>query len=210
MKRRLIVSLALIGLAACGKQAPPPPEPSLVFDSRVIYVEADGKTPREGPRDPQRIWAPMLVGDMYGSPNEGEPVHMELKADRTFRLDLNGADRTIEKGLVPTQFSQKWMAIEPAEARIARLIPFVVEADGIAPAGTAEWLDLESGAKLILLYVDRPARIRGDIVFEERRLQFEIDAARAGFLWIRQPEGNGTFRAAPPPAPGKLVLAVYP
>jgi hypothetical protein len=210
MKGRLIASLALIALAACGKQEPPPPEPSLVFDSHVVYVEADGKTLRAAPRDPQRIWAPMLVGDMYGSPNEGEPVHMDLKADGSFRLDLNGAGKTIEKGLVPTQFSQKWMAIEPADARVARVIPFVVEADGIAPAGTAEWLDQESGAKLILLYVDRPARIRGDIVYEERRLQFDIDAAEAGFLWIRQPEGNGTFRATPPPAPGKLVLAVYP
>ena len=172
-----------------------------------MFLGADG-SPREAPRGAMRIWAPLLVGDMYGSPNEGEPVAMTLRPDLTFRLDLNGAGKTIEKGLVPTRFSQKWMAVEPAEARVARVIPFVLEADNIGPMGTAEWLDQSSGAKLILLYVDRPAKIRGDIVYESLRLQFEIDAAEAGFLWVQQPEGNGTFRAAPPPE--KLVLAVYP
>jgi hypothetical protein len=209
MKGRLFALWVVTALVACGRQDPvPPPEPTLIFDSHVVFVEADGRTPRDAPRDPQRIWMPMVVGDMYGSPNEGEPVPITLKPDRSFRLDLNGAGKTIDKGLVPTLFSQKWMAIEPAEARLARLIPFVVEADGIAPAGTAEWLDQDSGAKLILIYVDRPAHIRGDIVYEQRRLQFEIDAAKAGFVWVQQPEGNGTFRAVSPPR--NLVLAVYP
>jgi hypothetical protein len=209
MKGRLFAWLAIGALAACGgREAVPPSKPALIFDSRVVFVAADGKTPRAAPREALRIWAPLLVGDLYGSPNEGEVTPMALRPDLTFRLDLNGAGRKLEKGLVPTQFSQKWMAIEPADARVARILPFVVEADGIAPAGTAEWLDQETGARLLLLYVDRPARIRGDIVYEELRLQFEIDAAEAGFLWVRQPEGNGTYRAVPPPH--RLVLAVFP
>lgn len=211
MKGRVFAWLLAAMLTACGgKSAPPAPQPTLVFDSRVMFVEADGKTPRNAPRQALRIWAPMLVGDLYGSPNEGEAVQIALNRDLTFRMDLNGVGKTIEKGLVPTRFSQKWMAIEPADARVARVMPFVLEADGIAPAGTAEWLDLASGERLMLIYVDRPARIRGDIVYEQRRLQFEIDAAEAGFVWVRQPEGNGTFRSAPAPEPGNLVLAVYP
>lgn len=211
MKRALFAGLLITALASCGKRpAEPPSEPTLVFDSHVEFVAEDGKTPRTPPRQALRIWAPMLVGDLYGSPNEGEPVPITLKSDLTFRLDLNGAASTIEKGLVPTRFSQKWMAIEPADARVARLIPYVLDADGIAPAGTAEWLDRASGARLMLIYVDRPARIRGDIVYDERRLQFEIDAAQAGFLWVRQPEGNGTYRATAPPIPENLVLAVQP
>jgi hypothetical protein len=212
MKGSLFAVLAMLAiggaLTACGGAETPAPEPALVFDSRVVFVEADGRTPRDPPAHALRIWMPMLVGDLYGSPNEGEVVPIQLQKDFTFRLDLNGVGQTLEKGLVATQFSQKWMAIEPASARVARMLPFVVEAEGIAPAGTAEWLDQESGARLMLLYVDRPARIRGDIVFEERRLQFDIDAPAAGFLWVRQPTGNGTFRTAP--VPGKLVLAVFP
>lgn len=207
MKGRLLAWLLVAALAACAKK-PVPPEPALIFDSRVVFVEADGKTERTPPREPMRVWVPHLVGDLYGSPNEGEVARIELKSDLTFRLDLNGAGQRLGKALLPTQFSQKWMAITPAEARIARVIPFVLEADNIAPFGTAEWLDQETGHRLMLVYVDRPARIRGDIVYEQRRLQFDIEAAKAGYLWVEQPEGNGTFRTAP--APKRLVLAVYP
>lgn len=207
-KGRIFAWVLLGALVACGgKQPVPASKPALVFDSRVVFVAADG-TSRTPPRQALRIWAPLLVGDLYGSPNEGEPVPISLRPDLSFRLDLNGVGETVEKGLVPTQFSQKWMAVEPADARVARVIPFVLEADNIGPVGTAEWLDQQSGAKLMLLYVDRPAKIRGDIVHEQLRLQFEIDATEAGFLWVRQPDGNGMFRAAPPPE--KLVLAVYP
>lgn len=201
-------ALFAVVLAACGKQESPAEEPTLVVRSRVVFVEADGKTPRAAPSEPLRVWAPSLVGDLYGSPNEGEIVPVDLKKDLTFTMNLDGAGATLEKGLVPTQFSQKWMAIEPANARVARVLPFVMPADNIGPVGVSEWLDEESGAKLMLAYVDRPARIRGDIVYEGRSLQFDIEAPQAGYFWIRQPEGNGTFRAAP--WPKKVALAVFP
>ena len=209
MKGSFLALAAMWALTACGsRDSAPAPEPKLVFDTRVVFVEADGKSPRAAPDIPLRIWAPTLVGDIYGSPNEGAAVEVALKPDLTFRLDLNGVAPKMEKGLVATRFSQKWMAIEPASARVARVLPFVMEADNIAPVGTAEWLDRATGARLMLIYVDRPAHIRGDIVYDQRKLLFEIDAENAGFLWVQQPEGNGTFRAAPPP--GDLVLAVFP
>jgi hypothetical protein len=100
------------------------------------------------------------------------------------------------------------MEIEPKDARVARVLPFVVQKDGIQPLGLAEWLDTESGEKLMLVYVDRPARIRGDVVYEGRSLTFAIDAKEAGFLWVRQPPESGTYE--PVPRPGGLVLAVFP
>jgi len=208
MKGTLLAALAALALAACDKQEPPPSEPSLRFESHVVFVEADGKTPRATPKFPLRIWAPHLVGDIYGSPNEGEMVQITLGKDLGFTLDLNGADKVLEKGLVPTSFSQKWLSIEPANTRVARLLPFVLPADNIGPVGVAEWLDQDTGDRLMLIYVDQPARIRGDIVHENRQLKFEIDAPKAGYLWVRQPEGNGTFQAMP--APAHLVLAVFP
>jgi hypothetical protein len=209
MKGPIILALSLVALAACGKRAEaPPPEPGLIVQSHVAFYEADGKTLREAPKEPLRLWVPYLVGDLYGSPNEGEIVPVTLQPDMSFSMDLNGADQILAKGLVPTQFSQKWMAIEPAEARVARVLPFVMPADNIGPVGVSEWLDHGSGTKLMLIYVDRPARIRGDIVYESRRLQFDIEAKEAGYLWIQQPEGNGTYRAAP--WPKDVVLAVFP
>lgn len=205
--RGSLFALTLFALTACGRQEAPPESPGLIVHSHVAFYEADGKTLRKTPTEPLRVWVPHLVGDIYGSPNEGEVAQVTLKPDLSFTLNLNGAGKILEKALVPTQFSQKWMAIEPAEARVARMLPFVMPADNIGPLGVSEWLD-ESGAKLMLIYVDRPARIRGDIVYESRRLQFDIEAREAGYLWIHQPEGNGTFRTAP--WPKHATLAVFP
>lgn len=206
MKGRIAIVAAIL-LGACAKEAPPP-APTLLVESKVVFVEADGKTPRAAPAEKLRLWMPTLVGDMYGSPNEGEVVPVELKSDLSFTLDLNGAGKVLEKGLVPSQFSQKWMAIKPAEARIARVLPFVMPADNIGPVGVSEWLDPASRAKLMLLYLDRPSQVIGEIVYEGRKLRFDIEAKEAGYLWVRQPEGDGTFRAVP--KPDKVLLAVFP
>jgi hypothetical protein len=60
----------------------------------------------------------------------------------------------------------------------------------------------------MLIYVDRPARVVGEIVYEGLKLRFDIEAKEAGYLWIHQPEGNGTYRATPRPA--RVALAVMP
>ncbi len=211
MMAALVLPVVLM-LAACGKSEPPPqPENvDLILSSEVVFVAADGKTPRDAPKLPMRLWAPYIVGDLYGSPNGGEITPVVLNSDRTFTLNLNESGALLEKALVPTQFSQQWMTIEPANARVARLLPFVMPVDGITPLGTAEWLDPATGSRWMLLYLDRPARIVGDIVYEGRKLQFDIAAAQAGYVWVQQPEpaGSGAFTAAPRPA--KLVLAVMP
>ena len=207
MKGRLVAAAALCLLAACAKD-PPPTLPTLVVQSQVVFLEADGKKAREVPKEKLRLWVPYLVGDMYGSPNEGEVVPVALNADLSFTMDLNGAGKRLEKALVPSTFSQKWMAIEPAAARIARVLPFVMPADNIGPVGVSEWLDPGTGSKLMLLYVDRPARVIGEIVYEGRQLKFNIEAKEAGYLWVRQPEGDGTFEAVS--RPERVELAVYP
>jgi hypothetical protein len=197
-------------LAACGKtEAPPQPEDvDLILTSEVVFVASDGKTPRDAPKVPMRLWAPYIVGDLYGSPNAGEITPVTLHSDGTFTLNLNEAGSLLAKALVPTQFMQKWMTIEPANARVARLLPFVMSAEGITPLGTAEWLDPNTGSRWMLIYLDRAARIVGDIVYEGRKLRFDIAAAQAGYLWVQQPAESGVYRAAQRPA--KLVLAVMP
>ena len=41
--------------------------------------------------------------------------------------------------------------LEPIEARVARVLPFLVQKDGLQPLGIAEWLDTASGDKLMLV-----------------------------------------------------------
>jgi len=211
MKTRALLLLTSLGmLAACGRSEPPPKpqRADWVLESRVAFFEADGKTSREAPKENLRLWVPYVVGDLYGAPNAGELAPVRFKPDLSFSLDLNKSHDKLALALVPTEFSQKWMTIEPREARVARLSPFVLPVEGIVPVGVCEWLDIDTGDKLMLVYLDRPARIRGEIVYEGRSLRFDIESKEAGYIWIRQPEGSGEFRMAP--WPGRVLLAVMP
>jgi hypothetical protein len=60
----------------------------------------------------------------------------------------------------------------------------------------------------MLIYLDRPARVRGDIVYEGRSLRFDVEAKSAGYLWISNPDGGGIFRTVARPA--KVILGVMP
>jgi hypothetical protein len=197
-------------LSGCSKPSDDvdPPRPDWIVDSHVVFMSADRKTTLPVPKKPLRLWVPYVVGDIYGSPNGGELMPVELKPDLSFTINLNLKHLRLAKVLEPTAFSQKWMEIVPKEARVARVMPFVMPQKDIVPVGVAEWLDADSGAKHMLIYVDRPAKIRGDVVYEGRNLSFAIEAKEAGFLWVRQPEESGVFE--PVPRPRKLVLAVMP
>jgi hypothetical protein len=210
MNPRLAAIFALSFLSACAapEDPPAPAREDWVIESHVAFLESDGKTPRAAPGMSLRLWVPYVVGDIYGAPNAGELAPVTFKPDLSFVLDLNRSHENLAKALIPTQFSQKWMIIEPAAARIARLSPFVLPADGIAPVGVAEWLDADNGTKLMLVYLDRPARLRGEIVHQGLNLRFDIEAKEAGYLWIQQPEGSGVYTKAA--WPGRVVLAVMP
>jgi len=210
MKCRVAIAFAILSLSACTAPVEPevPAREDWVLESHVAFLEADGKTTRDAPAEGLRLWVPYVVGDIYGAPNAGELAPVTFKPDLSFILDLNKSHENLAKVLVPTEFSQKWMIIEPASARIARLSPFVLPVDGIAPVGVAEWLDADTGTKLMLVYLDRPARLRGEIVHEGRNLRFDIEAKEAGYLWIQQPEGSGVYRKAT--WPGRVILAVMP
>jgi hypothetical protein len=196
-------------LAACAPKSEDasPPHEDWIIESQVTFPEKDGRSAKPGPNEPLRLWVPYIVGDLYGQA-AGEISPVDLRANLTFTMNLNLGYRKLARLLVPTAFSQKWMSIEPKEARVARVSPFLMPADGIQPIGTCEWLDTDTGNRLMLVYVDRPARIRGDIVYEGRSLRYDIEAKEAGYLWVRQPENSGEYSIVP--RPKHLVLAVMP
>jgi hypothetical protein len=206
-----VAALTLIAvLAGCGPRSEDatPPHADWIIKSQVAFYEADLKTPRPAPSEPMRLWVPYVVGDIYGSPNEGELAPVALNPDLTFTLNLNTRHLRLAPALVATSLSQKWMTIEPASARVARVLPFVLQREGIMPVGTSEWLDTDTGTRLLLIYLDGPARIRGEIVHEGRNLRWDIDAREAGYVWVSQPQESGVYVAVPQPA--HLQLAVIP
>jgi len=208
LRAAMILPLWVLLSACAREEMAPPARPDWIVNAQLVFLASDARTPAPRPAEKLRLWIPYVVGDLYGAPNVGELTPATLNADLSFAVDLNRSREQLTKSLIPTAFSQKWMAIEPVDARVARLSPFVLPAEGIAPVGMSEWLDADTGARLMLIYVDRPARIRGEIVHDGRSLRFDIEATESGYLWIAQPEGDGEYRATRRPA--RLVLAVMP
>ncbi len=208
--RRVALCAAVAALAACGRPAPPE-RADWVVHARLEFCAADGRTLRAAPpRSSFRLWFPYVIGDLYGAPGAGELASPVLQPDDTLTLDLNRSVPDLIGELEPTHFSLPVLSIVPPQARLARLAPAVLQANGIEPLGVAEWLDARTRTPLLLVYVDRPAHVLGELHARGIPIRYDVRVPAAGFIWIgRRAAATGTVYealATPPP----VVLAVLP
>ena len=172
---RGLLILVLVVLSGCQKA--PPPRADWRIQSRLVFLSADLKAERPPPARSQfRLSFPFIAGDIYGAPTTGDFFNPTLGPDYRFEIDLNHGHPALLKSLEPTDFSISVLHIQPSDARVARLAPMVLQADGIEPVGRTEWLDGDSGRTLILLYLDRPAAISGG--------NYAIRALASGYDWV--------------------------
>lgn len=149
------------------------------------------------------------MGDLYGSPNTGAFVEPVSRGPGSFVLDLNRTQAVLERELEPTDFTLGFLHVTPAQTRIARLAPIALERDGIDPVGTVQWLDERTGRPLMLVYVDRPARIAGSFTRAGKTISYDIRATAPGYVWIGSVavgDQATLFRAVP--APRRLILRI--
>jgi hypothetical protein len=213
--RRQIIALAgvLLILVACEAQNPPPENhPQWVIHSKVVFREADLTTPREAlPQSAFRLTFPYVAGDLYGSPNIGDLIHPVLNSDYTFEIDLNRTQSDLVRSLQPTEFSVDYLKIDPPDARIARLTPLALQADGIEQVATSDWVDTRSNERLMLVYADRPARITGAVTRNGHTVRYNVRIAEAGYVWIGWVETEDEelmFREVD--RPENIILALTP
>src|SRR5882757_6148248 len=122
--------LGLLGLAGCHPADPDRPE--WVIRSRLVFLSGDFSSPRTPlPAGQFRLMFPYIAGDIYGPPTTGDFLNPRLDADYRFEINLNRTHKSLLASLEPTQFSVSYLHIEPAQARVARLAPMILEADGI-------------------------------------------------------------------------------
>jgi hypothetical protein len=170
-------------------------------------IEVVGAPPAGG----YRLIFPYIVGDLYGSPNTGAfvvPVNLTAGG---FTLDLNRTQKALESELEPTDFEFRIMRITPREARLARLTPVAMQRDGIDPVGTVDWRDARSGTSLMLVYIDRPARIAGSITRDGNTIRYDIQVAGPGYVWVGaiRTKGHDTlYTVVPPPQQPVLTITI--
>lgn len=168
-------------------------------------LEVIGPPPAGG----YRLLFPYIVGDLYGSANTGAFVVPVSRTPGGFTLDLNRTQQALESELGPTDFSLRFLRIVPADARIARLAPLALQRNGIDPVGRIRWLATPSGRPLMLLYVDRPARIAGALSRGGETIRYDIRVPKAGYVWIggiRAGEHDTLYTVVPPPRHPVLTI----
>lgn len=182
-----------------------------VIRSKLVFLSEDLATER-APLPPAqfRLFFPYVAGDIYGSPTTGDFINPAVGADYRFQIDLNRSHAALLASLEPTQLSLSQLHIEPAGARIARLAPMVLQADGIEPVGLTNWVDGDSKRTLLLLYFDRPATISGRLAGGGKPTRYSIHAAAEGYVWVGQKAGADENVYEVTPTPARLLLAVTP
>jgi len=204
----------MIGLAAlsgCEPSGSLAHRPGWQIHARLVFLTADLRTEQPAPpRASYRLWFPYVTGDLYGSPSTGDFVNATVQPDGVIDIDLGATEPDLVSSLEPTEFSLSYLKIEPASARIARFAPMALEANGIDPIGTAEWVDLDSRETLLLVYADRAAHITGHTLARGTPVSYDIRFPAAGYVWIAGREsGQGTTYLAVS-RPMHLALAIVP
>jgi hypothetical protein len=192
-------ALLVVAVAGCSRA---PHHPDWVIHSSIEII---GPPPPGG----YRLIFPYIVGDFYGAPNTGDFVAPVSRTPGGFTLDLNRTQEKLERVLGPADFELRFMRITPRAARLARLTPIALQPDGIDAVGAMDWLDAQSRKSLMLVYIDRPARIEGSIARRGKTIRYNIGVAGPGYVWIGAIDtaGRGTLYTVVPP-PRRLILTI--
>jgi hypothetical protein len=208
----LPIAATLLALTACDKPGSDRDRhPDWVIHSKVVFLTQDLRSERSPlPLSQFRLTFPYIAGDLYGAPTTGDFLNPVLGADYGFEIDLNRGHKGLLASLEPTELSVSYLRIVPADARVARLAPMAMQADGIEQVGRTDWVDSDSRRPLLLLFLDRAANITGQTVSRGRPLRYDIRTGSAGYVWVaEQTDAQGDVYTVVP-RPARLVLAVTP
>jgi hypothetical protein len=211
--RLLFVIMAAVGLAGCERGGgTPEPHSGWVLHSRVRFFSTDLQAAQDPlPRNNFRLFFSYIAGDLYGAATTGDFIHPAINADYTFDIDLGHAQRDLDRSLQPTEFSLGYLKIDPPDARIARLAPLALQPDGIEQVATTDWIDANTHERLMLVYVDRPARITGALVRNDYTIRYNVRANTRGYIWIaRRQTEDGEQMYSEVSQPESIVLALTP
>jgi hypothetical protein len=193
----------------CQREPPKPHRADWVIDTQLVFFNKNQQA-IAAPWDAAqvRLWFPGISGDFYGTPNIGALFNATLSAEFNFQIDLNTSVYALTRSLVDTQFTLPWLSITPATARIARVLPFVLPADGINSLGETGWFDPQTRQRLWLLYFDQPTHILGQLTNDKVTFRYNIRAPAAGYFWVVEHQ-KGQQREWRVVKPRQVVLAVW-
>ena len=139
---------------------------SITESVQPVVVLIPGQLFGSGPKD---ALVPLASGE---SPNISYPLYV-LKSV----AEQSAAEQT-EKS------ESDGLVVTPAETRLMRFGTFAKASGNRDRAGN--FYEVSTGNLLLLVYVDRPCQIEGEVVGSGKAYVHEIDFDRAGFHWIAE------------------------
>jgi hypothetical protein len=208
-RRLLIAVVVAAGLAACGRSEPESHH-GWVLHSQIRFFGSDLQVARDPlPRSGFRLFFPYIAGDLYGPATTGDFIHPAINPDLSFDIDFNRVQPDLNRSLQPTEFSLDYLRIDPPDARIARLAPLALQPDGIEQVAATDWIDATTHERLMLVYVDRAARITGALVRDGYTIRYNVRAAASGYIWIaRRKTDDGEQMYTEVEKPESVILAL--
>jgi hypothetical protein len=196
-------------LAGCGRNEPESHH-GWVLHSQVRFFTADLQVARDPlPRNSFRLFFPYIAGDLYGPATTGDFIHPVINPDLSFDIDFSRVQQDLSRSLQPTEFSLDYLKIDPPDARLARLAPLALQPDGIEQVAATDWIDATTNERLMLVYVDRPARITGALVRDGYTIRYNVRASAAGYIWIaRRKTEDGEQMYTEVEKPERVILAL--
>jgi len=188
------------------------PHNGWVLHSRVQFFSPDMQVAQDPmPRGNFRLFFPYIAGDLYGPATTGDFIHPAINADYTFDIDFGHVQQDLDRSLQPTEFSLEYLKIEPPDARIARLAPLALQPDGIEQVAVTDWIDAKTHERLMLVYVDRPARITGALIRDDYTIRYNVRATTRGYIWVaRRQTEDGEQMYTEVAKPESVILALTP
>jgi len=157
------------------------------IDSTVEYVGPGNVHLSEAqyPKDVVLMF-PSISGAIFGTQSE-TPVYITKVDERlNFSVDLMAQIKEVKNASIP--LTEEWtahgLAIEPVQARIARIGTFPYSYETGLPLGSGGFINLKTRNTMILVYVDRSCAIKGEVNLDGEHYFHDLEFANEGFHWI--------------------------
>ena len=126
-----------------------------------------------------------IPGEIFGPPNEEVVLPISIGEDSVLSAPLAEWRELASAASLPLskKYSELGLQIEPSDTKLSRMATFAHDAVHNAEIGA--YLDeLGKDHLLILVYVDRPCKISGEILVHGQRYNHDIELSRGGFHYL--------------------------
>lgn len=157
------------------------------IDSSVEYVGPNNVrlTEEQYPEDVVLMF-PYISGAIFGTPSAAPAYITRVDEDLNFSLHLS--EKIIEIDNAATPLTDEWIQLgltaEPAQTRVTRIGTFPYSYASAKMIGAGGFINPASRNTMILVYVDRPCEITGEVTLDNMHYSHDLIFSQKGFHWI--------------------------